>query len=666
MIKHQKLAASEIVTLNELIGLNGSCVGKRCSDCIVAKYYPLCKENSDTVKHAKAILLRDKKLTSKSTEELTTIKDREILKRIISKQGGCYGILCSGCPIEKADTSCNTDDHALQTAKALLKEMSPRAAKPKATSKAIHLITLQDFSVGQVTPLQILKTLINNLQYQKSQKHQTDSCVINGRHCEACPIKNECHPSVSKLPKIAAYKNLAAFLEGAEFYKALNPQLTVNTDPVVEAPKSMPTYKKGTWVTLTSTRPDQWNLSGRMDYLLGADIQLPVNLAPGQSFIYANENVDTDGQIHKTWSIHYDAIVGIVDPVTCYKKGTWVKLVDTRPSHWNRTGNMDYLLGAVVQLHNDVYAATTKPTNVDITMRSFGISRGNGQLDWFLKFCSIARKATPKEIANAKSNLPQVLVAGTYVKLTDEEFQVGEMNHLCGTIIRLDEDVAISKEFTYRSVRQSDGKCVKWTLAASRIERLATADEVEHVRLPNQLRKGQWVKLKGTRDKHWAIGVMDSLLHGFVQLSNDVSCVKSGFQFVAFRDGGEWNLMYSDIDRAATPHESRVMESASARVQHFGKVKFEIYKDVAQTPHGRVSLAELQEAIRWIENPPSLSGHTFTVHSNGNYRTIGNLSANATDEYGKVTTIGFGCQTGTLGELKAILDAVKKSNRIIQ
>ena len=84
---------------------------------------------------------------------------------------------------------------------------------------------------------------------------------------------------------------------------------------------------------------------------------------------------------------------------------------------------------------------------------------------------------------------------------------------------------------------------------------------------------------------------------------------------------------------------------------YFGKVKFTIKKGYADTEYGKVTKEEVKNAIDYIENPPKLTGNTLSIHYNSTYCKITELDNNGTLSY------GFGCQAGSLKELKAIYNA---------
>ena len=84
---------------------------------------------------------------------------------------------------------------------------------------------------------------------------------------------------------------------------------------------------------------------------------------------------------------------------------------------------------------------------------------------------------------------------------------------------------------------------------------------------------------------------------------------------------------------------------------YFGKVKFTIHEGYADTEYGKVTKEEVKNAIHYIENPPKLTGNTLSIHYNSTYCKITELDNNGTLSY------GFGCQAGSLKELKAIYNA---------
>ena len=88
---------------------------------------------------------------------------------------------------------------------------------------------------------------------------------------------------------------------------------------------------------------------------------------------------------------------------------------------------------------------------------------------------------------------------------------------------------------------------------------------------------------------------------------------------------------------------------------YFGKVKFTIKKgdNFATTEYGKVTKEDIEDAISWVENPPKLAGNTLSIHYNSTYCKITELDNNGTLSY------GFGCQEGSLKELKTIYNAFK-------
>ena len=100
--------------------------------------------------------------------------------------------------------------------------------------------------------------------------------------------------------------------------------------------------------------------------------------------------------------------------------------------------------------------------------------------------------------------------------------------------------------------------------------------------------------------------------------------------------------------RKSTPEE---IEAASTKTLNFGKVTFTVKKgdDYATTPFGKVTREEIRDAIEYIKNPPKLATYPLSIHVGSNYNNIGDENNNF--------KLGFGCKTGTLAELEAILKA---------
>jgi hypothetical protein len=83
----------------------------------------------------------------------------------------------------------------------------------------------------------------------------------------------------------------------------------------------------------------------------------------------------------------------------------------------------------------------------------------------------------------------------------------------------------------------------------------------------------------------------------------------------------------------------------------FGDVIFTIESgsNFATTSYGKISKKEIADAIRYLENPPTLGGYGLTFfNSKGEQKDA---------SYIFERVIGFGCQKGKLSELKAILKA---------
>ena len=108
--------------------------------------------------------------------------------------------------------------------------------------------------------------------------------------------------------------------------------------------------------------------------------------------------------------------------------------------------------------------------------------------------------------------------------------------------------------------------------------------------------------------------------------------------------GSNWNLRREDFRSATEDEIKAVLEP----VLYFGKVEFKLDKInmLYTTKYGPVSLDDLQKAIKYILNPPSLGGHSLKIHNNSGYASLGDIHA-----VDKNLKIGFGCESGTLEEL---------------
>ena len=105
---------------------------------------------------------------------------------------------------------------------------------------------------------------------------------------------------------------------------------------------------------------------------------------------------------------------------------------------------------------------------------------------------------------------------------------------------------------------------------------------------------------------------------------------------------------------------------------NFGDVTFLIKNSkYCKTTYGDVTYEEIDNAIKYLQNPPKLAGHALTIHSHfeilGKYDVLTEIAnRNKKDKY--VITIGFGCESGTLDELIAIrkaMDSLKNTEFIL-
>jgi len=82
----------------------------------------------------------------------------------------------------------------------------------------------------------------------------------------------------------------------------------------------------------------------------------------------------------------------------------------------------------------------------------------------------------------------------------------------------------------------------------------------------------------------------------------------------------------------------------------FGNSQVEVFPGrYVKTAYGEITKEELKKIIDWINSAPSILSYQFTIHSSDSYVKITDNDA----------IIGFGCQKGSLRELKAILKKLK-------
>lgn len=89
-------------------------------------------------------------------------------------------------------------------------------------------------------------------------------------------------------------------------------------------------------------------------------------------------------------------------------------------------------------------------------------------------------------------------------------------------------------------------------------------------------------------------------------------------------------------------------EIVKSKSLKFGDLNVTVYpQKYAETTYGKITKEELEKAIDWINNAPSILSYAFTIHSSFDVK------------YKKITDndsiVGFGCQKGYLSELKTIL-----------
>lgn len=134
--------------------------------------------------------------------------------------------------------------------------------------------------------------------------------------------------------------------------------------------------------------------------------------------------------------------------------------------------------------------------------------------------------------------------------------------------------------------------------------------------------------------------------NGSFRVESDDRYIPNGYSSMSH------NYLTSKYDfikvRKATEEE---ILSVTRKELLFGDVKFSIDKgdDFAITQYGKVTKKEIDNAIYYIENPPCLTGYKLTIHAHGECEVI--------NEKNSLFKIGFGCKSGDLDELKAILKA---------
>jgi hypothetical protein len=107
--------------------------------------------------------------------------------------------------------------------------------------------------------------------------------------------------------------------------------------------------------------------------------------------------------------------------------------------------------------------------------------------------------------------------------------------------------------------------------------------------------------------------------------------------------------------REATQKEIAEYEAKwKAKELYFGDVKFTIKKgdDFATTNFGKVTKAEIGNAISYIESPPRLAKYSLSIINEGKQLMLPDFDSDHI-----VPKLGFGCKSGKLLELKEIYKA---------
>jgi len=155
-----------------------------------------------------------------------------------------------------------------------------------------------------------------------------------------------------------------------------------------------------------------------------------------------------------------------------------------------------------------------------------------------------------------------------------------------------------------------------------------------------EFKVGDWVKLVGVSPEEW-VKEMDKFLNKIVKLNH------INGRIIDFEGSEGWSYLLENISRKATEEEILSVQKELL----FGGVKFTIKKgeDFAITQYGKITKEEIKNAINYIENPPCLIGYKLTIHINNAHNPINSPMG--------IFKIGFGCESGTLDELKEILKA---------
>ena len=158
-----------------------------------------------------------------------------------------------------------------------------------------------------------------------------------------------------------------------------------------------------------------------------------------------------------------EEIASVTETEEPYKVGDWVKLVSKRGSHWNNEGDMDYLIGKIVQL--------TGIRDRFIYFKELG--------GWALNLTDIERKAYPSEILTGTSScyIPEI---GDYVVIT------GNNNRSVNRV----GDVGIVTEVNLGVYRvQVSGRDTSGNLTLLSDMRKAKPDEIP----TDDIKVGDWV-----------------------------------------------------------------------------------------------------------------------------------------------------------------------------
>lgn len=249
--------------------------------------------------------------------------------------------------------------------------------------------------------------------------------------------------------------------------------------------------------------------------------------------------------------------------------------------------------------------------------------------------------------------LPREIVE-TWEPIYEEEYKIGDYIYVLengwndsehkefkkyaekGDVIKISSFGQMTGEEHYKVALSDQGHVVYIEKYSSRF-RKATPEEIKNAERNALIKEAEKRYPKGTRFK--------SAADNKLQLSGGIaiSWINSEYSDGIANRVGE-GLFYANGKWAEIVLNETIL--------YFGKVEFKIKKNegIAVTSYGKITKEEIKKALDYIENPPLFCGYPLHIYNNAHHLPLTRLSEID-------LSLGFGCQKGTYGELKAIYNA---------